>query len=464
MKYNKSLIHIILIQICFFKLSFSYLIFPFKTHKTQLNDKENNITLIFASLLDNNIFIELEIGEPKQTIEVFLRSDLYNFFISKKAKNGKDPINENPYIFDVGSDLNKFFDEKNSTSIEITNNTIISIYPEETIGYVSTDLFHFVNTENKRISKKIPFILYNNTKRNTPGVIGLEVPLDDIDKEFSFIDLLKENTIIESYFWMLNYTSDYEGELIIGEQPHIFAPLYYKEEDLKNFYPFLDDAMLGWGLVFDDINFGGKYFRQFHETYFSYEINYIKGIKELEDELDIYFNSSIQDGVCFKESNRFSWSQPHKFFYCNKEKYKEKIKYFPKLEFYQFDYNYTFELNYEDLFIEKNDIIILLIFFDDANFDWFLGRPFFKKYSFLMNQDTKILSFYKKSQNNNNNENNSHKRNNNITIKIIFVVLTLIILLILGIFIGKYYFKGVKKYKNVIEEEYDYTSKNDEIN
>ena len=178
-----------------------------------------------------------------------------------------------------------------------------------------------------------------------------------------------------------------------------------------------------------------------------------------------FFNNSIQDGICFKEINKFSSYGPYKFFYCNKEKYKEKVKYFPKLQFYQFDYNYTFELDYKDLFIEKNDKLILLIFFDDVQFDWFFGKPFLKKYSFLMNPDTKILGFYKKEKNNNNdNEKSSDKHRNNIALKIIIIIIALIILLILGIFIGKYYFKESKKYKNVIDEEYDYTGKNDEIN
>ena len=117
-------------------------------------------------------------------------------------------------------------------------------------------------------------------------------------------------------------------------------------------------------------------------------------------------------------------------------------------------------MNYEDLFIEKNDKLILLIFFDDAQFDWFFGKPFFKKYSFLMNQDEAILGFYKKTKSD---EKTTKK---NIAIKIVIIVGLLILLLILGIFIGKYYFKGDKKSKNlnVIDEDYDYTSKNDEIN
>ena len=75
--------------------------------------------------------------------------------------------------------------------------------------------------------------------------------------------------------------------------------------------------MDGRRLVFDEINFG-----EFHETYFSYEINYIKGITELENESDIFFNGYIQNGICLKEINKFSSYGSYRFFYCNKEKIK----------------------------------------------------------------------------------------------------------------------------------------------
>ena len=462
MKNNILIIYFILIQIYILNFSFSYLQFPFKTHHPQIKENEKNITLIFASLVDNNIYINLDIGEPKQTIEVFLRSDIYDFYISEKPKNDSNQSIISPYIFEVGSDLSKFYDEKNSSTLEITNESIDQ-YPGLGVGKLSFDYIHFINTKNEKISKKLPFILYPSTLRNTPGAIGLEVPLDEIDKEYNFLDKLKENNIIESYYWMINYTSDYEGNLIIGEQPHIFDPINYKEEDLYQSYPFLEDTMYGWGLLFDKISFGDFSFQQYHDSFFNYDINYIKGTIELEMELDRYFNKSIENGICFKEILNFTYG-PYKFFYCNKDKYKENIKLFPKIEFYQFEFNYTFELDYKDLFVEKDDKLILMIFFDDAFYDWFLGRPFLKKYLFLMNQDTKIIGFYRKENNSNNDNKKSDNKNNDSLFKLIIVVIGLVILLILGILIGKYYFQNKKKHKNTIDEEYEYTAKNEEIN
>jgi len=272
---------------------------------------------------------------------------------------------------------------------------------------------------------------------------------------------LKENDVIKNYYWMINYTSENEGNFIIGEQPHKFDPQNYKEEDLLIAHPFTMSAMsLAWGLRFDEITFMERNFRPYHECYFKYEYNYIEGIDNFEKELDKYFNESIQNGTCFKEIHKYYPYGPDKYYYCDKEKYKDIIKYFPPLKFYLNEMNYTFELNYKDLFVEKYDKLILMIFFPRyGTMSWTFGKPFLKKYSFLMNQDSKIIGYYDRKifeiPNNN---------NNNILLKIILIVIGIIIILVLGIILGKFITQE-KKRKNIMDDEgYDYTAKNDEIN
>ena len=70
----------------------------------------------------------------------------------------------------------------------------------------------------------------------------------------------------------------------------------------------------------------------------------------------------------------------------------------------------------------------------------------------------KLLAFITKKEMKIINENNS----SNTVLKIIFIILGVGILLILGIFIGKYYFKD-KKRKIIIEDDYEYNSKKDDI-
>ena len=138
------------------------------------------------------------------------------------------------------------------------------------------------------------------------------------------------------------------------------------------------------------------------------------------------------------------------------------MKYFPTLKFFQYDFNYTFELTYKDLFIEKNDKIILLIFFDQMRFDWRLGKPFLRKYSFLFNQDTKMVGFYK-NQNIGNNTNKNNLDSKWKIILIVFVIFFAIVILVFsGILIGIYLFRKKRKNKYTIDEDYDYTTKNDE--
>ena len=271
---------------------------------------------------------------------------------------------------------------------------------------------------------------------------------------------MKENDVIKNYYWMINYTSENEGNFIIGEQPHKFDSQNYKEEDLLIAHPFTMTAMnLKWGLRFDEIAFRERNFRPNHECYFKYEYNYIEGIDKLEKELDNYFNESIQNGTCFKEIHKYYPYEPYKYYYCDKEKYKDIIKYFPPLEFYLKEMNYTFELNYTDLFVEKYDKLILMVFFPKyGSMDWYLGKPFLKKYSFLMNQDSKIIGYYDRKIIDNSNNNNY------ITLKIILIVIGIIIILALGVALGKFITKE-KKRKNIMDDDgYDYTAKNDEIN
>ena len=459
MKNRKKLIYLLFININLFSYTFSYLIFPFKTKKSILEDTEHNITRLFRSLLYNNIYINLEIGEPKQNVEAFLASKYIYFYFSEKTKNNPRTNTSNPDFDDVGCELDNFFDKNKSESIEITNIKARDLYGIK--GNASYDYFYLKNEKNEIIKDKLKFFLYESTIGNRPAVVGLQFPR--VKEEFNLFTILKEKDLITSFNWMVNYTSEDEGNFIIGELLHKIDPQNYKEENLLTGHPYTYKAMQEiWGLRMDDILFNGRNFRPYHECYFYYELNYIEGIDNLEKELDKYFNDSINNGTCFKKYIVYPYS-PHKFYYCEKEKYKENMKYFPPIKFIHKEMNYTFELTYEDLFIEKYDKLILLIFFSDNGSSWKFGKPFLKKYNFIMNQDHKIVSFYKNHGYQNNDKGNKEDGNNKNNYILIFTLtgIVMIILIFLGIFIGKYVFKK-KKRINTLDDDYDYTRKNDD--
>ena len=445
--------------IALFEYTNSYIIYPFTTRKLIIKDDEKNNTLLFKSLLYNHIYINMKIGEPNQIIDVFLRMDTTEFYLSEKNKNDINTNSPYPQIEDVNSSLDNFYDKNISESIEFLN---LSGRDYRHKSKVINEFLIFPKIAKEIINKKINIVLYNTTYGNMPGVFGLKLAESLTEKHTNLLDQLKLKDLINSYFWMINYTSEYEGNLILGEQPHIFDPKNFKEELLYISYPFLFRTMNYWGLRFDEITFQNRNFRPNHECYFRYEYNYIRATDDYGEELEKYFNKSIANGTCFKEYIKYPSS--YKIFYCNKEKYKNNIKYFPSLIFESKDLNYTFELNYKDLFIEKNDKLILMIFIDTGIY-WYLGKPFLKKYSFLMNQDSKTVGFYKKVNENidinGDNKYNNYSKNN--IFKIIIIILGIIVLLSIGIFIGKYYFKDKKKPMNIIDEEYDYSAKKDDI-
>ena len=454
MKKIKIINNIIIFYFCILnKYSFSYVIFPFKTRNPEVYNTDKNNTLLFRSLQDNNIYINMEMGEPKQLIDVFLRTDTEIMYFSEKNKSDLNYNYTNPIIYDVNSKLENFFDKNMSSTFEMTNKTV-SVFND--VGKYSNDIIYY-KTDKDNIRLKSSFGLLRTSRGNMPGVIGFKLLKYDIYSAYNIIEQLKSNDIINSYFWMINYTSEYEGNLIIGEQLHIIDPIHYKEEDLNLAHTFLYATITEWGLRFDEITFKNINFRPYHECYFKYELNYILGIDKFEKEMDIYFNESINNGTCFKENIKYPYS-PHTFFYCNKE-YKNNIKYFPPLRFEHVELNYTFELNYKDLFFEKDDKIIFMVFFDDYGMDWRFGKPFLKKYSFVMNPNAKTVGFYIKNYY----ENNKKNKNNKIVLKIFIIIIALIILLILGILLGKYLFKSKNKPINVIEDDYDYTAKNEDF-
>ena len=378
---------------------------------------------------------------------------LSKFFFSEKTKNNPSTNVSNPRVDDVGCELENFFDKNISDSLEITDIKKSSFSVK---GFVSYDYLYLKNEKNEINKEKLKFILYESTIGNRPAVIGLEYPR--IKEPYNIFTILKEMDIITSYNWMVNYTSSDEGNLIIGELLHNIDTQNYKEEDLLVGHPFTYKAMQEiWGLRMDDILFNGENFRPNHECYFYYEYNYIEGIDYLERELDKFFNESIINGTCFKENIKYPYG-PNKFYYCNKEKYKNNMKYFPPLQFLHKEMNYTFELTYEDLFIEKYDKLILLIFFQDRGSTWRLGKPFLKKYAFIMNQDDRVVKFYEKHGYQKDDGDGNRKM---FILTLSLIAVGVIILIVLGIFIGKYLFKK-KKRLNTIDDEYEYTEANKE--
>ena len=109
------------------------------------------------------------------------------------------------------------------------------------------------------------------------------------------------------------------------------------------------------------------------------------------------------------------------------------------------EYDFVFEP--KDLFYHYYDRYFFLISFRDS-FYIRIGKPFFKKYNMIFNQDSKQLAIYSFYQEN-------KTKNSSLVLPTILIIIFSILVLVFVFFLFRYKLK--KKKINEIEEGYDYS-------
>ena len=493
-------------------LSNCYLILPLNFMPVYKNE-ENTPSLIMRNLVYTKVYANLEVGTPKESIQIPIEFESNDFYISENAR-------EKFLKYPDKWDEIKFFNSTNSKTCE-------KVEEEEYDGdnfdksQYYKDIFYF-NEKNVELE----FYLPENIKTAESGGIGLELwPIytmtnSTIDEKRTFLKKLKNNGLINEYYWSVFYNSknytDKNGFILLGPLPHnLNKDLgYYNKE-------YFDQDYLNY--VFADIWVDRiKYRFQFDEVYaykgndkenkiidkdlpmnssrilnveLEYNFGGIQASNRFLPYFKKYFEEYITRGECFFDN--FKVASTKYFFYCKNDKnLTEKIKEnFPSFSFLSRDLNITFELNPDDLFVEEKDYVFLVMFFHFTTADlWIMGRPFLQKYQFIINPDRKIINFYSSldkinpntdsnSDSNSDSDKNSDKNSdkisdkntniNNTEIKkttlllIIIVIVAVLIIIVLGFCLLKYYFKAKllrKKRANELEEPYEYIEKKDQNN
>jgi hypothetical protein len=137
---------------------------------------------------------------------------------------------------------------------------------------------------------------------------------------------------------------------------------------------------------------------------------------------------------------------------------------FPSLVFSSKSIEYNFEFTNKDLFVQINNKYYFLIIFQTlikpGDIIWYLGEPFYKKYTFSLQFDSKAIGFYlnksKGIDNNNGLDDNNFKAK--YIIIIIIGVLALIILIIATILVLIYLKKRKKRMNELEDDNYEYVN------
>ena len=431
----------------------SPLILPFKTYNPLITKDHNLLELIkktsdeeiVETVLKNLIYIKLDMGNSKindtlsNSIDFFLymsKNDFYFNILKINESKYKKVLNYNNYIL-LKDILN--FTYYNYSLIKTLRS---SLYPYEKLDIVNETInLNIKNTisdkpEKIEVNIFIPFkdlIIYDHR----PGILGLSFN--------NYNDNLNE-----------------EGDLVIGGYPHEYDSQHFNLEKLRNSKIYIDKNMHpDWNLLFI------KSFIIINndKSLYEYELNkntystlrieefFILGTEEYFIQIQkIFFDKYINKSICQKQTHKktkYVQNYYHIMCYFNGDKKKKKnfLKTFPVLKFYQNEMNYNFTLNSTDLFtiIPDNDRILFNIEYLENNNNWIFGKPFFKKYKLLFNEDEKTISYYIEDDN----EFNKYK---NFKFKylnyIVIIILTMFAYIIFSLYIKKIKIKNKRKRNN----------------
>ena len=466
-----------------------YIIIPFDSMiYNPKNDAKIN-TDFLSSLYYDDIYINISLGNPKQTIKAFLRLDQYELRIKE------------PKYISTSSSSFKIY--KPGEKIISTENfhfkTINSL--DDLCNFIHSDEINKVQKEKENIDeyKNVTFVYLNSTTNNrfletelleddlnklvkyNYSMLGLRQRQINWDTYPNFINNLKQlkyiNTSIFSFVFNQNSNSNHLGYLIIGE---VYTDKIDEYENVTKTNFALRRSAMSWDISLDTIYSQSNkdninsYYERSVSAELRVEINYILGTKSYKVFIDKeFFNTLVEQKVCeFKKAlinyNIGTYicdgkSEIFMNYYNNK---------FPDLVFSMRNIDDKLILTKEDLFSRNTQNIsdtnfYFKIFFHGIQItSWQLGRVFLKKYRLSFNYDTSLILYHKNKNIGKIKDNNIIQTNNDnksYILKIFFIIFLAVIIFGLGILFHKLIIKKPRKTKaNELDDGFDY--QNDDKN
>ena len=397
--------------------------------------------------IDNPYKTEIDLGDPSQRMPGFLKTDEFGFFLSNQG------CPHSAFYFKGSKDFKyitpkEYFDEGEISNYQISD----SIFLQKLNETEDSNETQYINTKIENYLLSVD----NSMKGQQCFHVGTQISLKGEEKATSLIDVLNEKKHIKSYY--------YEFDIIDEDEMNLNIGLNLTEENKTN-YKFIKPIRIEESAYFSNQKIGLKF------DYISINNYNTSYNMETNAELDIslgcfigntdfheYFKRYLKENDIYVEPKLFEYSYLVYFFEKDFKGF-EKIKNF-KLIFYHRELNFNFTLDYEDLVLEKRNGYYFMISFEkNSRHTWKLGFPFFNKYKFIFEHDSKLMGFYCPFGCSDSNSNKKIQENN-FNIKKFFIILGIIIvaiiILIIGIFIGKKLFEVRKKRANELLDVYEY--------
>ena len=429
---------------------------------------------IMTVFMNQKIYLNIELGTPKQEIQIPLKFNEHILYILNKQCSKDNSI------------TNLVYDETKSSSFKtISEELEYGTDFDFNLYQYCTDIFYFLEDSKDKKNKKynnnidLHFRLVLDGKSDLLGGFGLQIYPSKVDTEEKNmpcpLKLLKEKNINNYSVWSIHFSKEGniigdEGYLLLGEYPHnisynlgFYDNYEFDKDNLRTLYDLSNQKVMNYEIQMTEIYFydtedkkdktDQKYFNNLKKDEFLKEIiipevsvyyitkfDYNFGGILIPEYFNLYlqnkiFDSYIKSQNCFTETiNVDKIVFNCKFFYCKKEKkiinsIKDKI---PTILFNQQHLKYNFTINVNDIIYSDDNYVYFLLFYSTSQKNkWTLGKPFLKKYPFLFNPDSKDIGFY------------SSFLLTGVKYKTTFIIGTIlsVIFIIIGLLIGR------KKYK-----------------
>ena len=378
------------------------------------------------------------------------REKAYEEIYGLKNKSKKD---DTPPGYDPMNEYNPDYDENGNKP-----------YNDEDLEEIYGGEYHNNNKENDKNKENKP---KEEKEKENERYIG-----NGLFKEESanFITQLKKRDKINSFAFTIRYNNDNDGEIIIGDLPHEYNPKIYSPDNyFFDTVTITTEPPFNWHFVYKKCLYGENEIDKSNMVKLSIDFGFIKG--------NTYLKRYLEQNFFNVNSCQKNKVNDYDIFSCKKEALKnfKPIIFELQSKYCTNNANAKFEFTYDDLFIQdKYDnsmYIFQIIFNSDGLFNnWVFGKPLFKKYQMVFDQDRKTYGFYLELNNNGNNIIDKNIKNNNMdnsSSKIswgIIVILVLISLVMVYI-IHKLIKRLPRKLKaNELEENFSYDSSNSKYN
>jgi hypothetical protein len=365
------------------------------------------------SYINNDIYINIPFGTPEQIIPLNIRLQNHITVITSE---------------DCEKDSIKKFSYSSSITFKKLKKTKMNFSGREyEKGFKVSDTITI--GENK--IDNFEFLLADSINYLQSGILGLKFKENhDSLVDMNFIHQLKKKDIISSYSFSLNYLNNDNGELIIGEYPHLYNKNYL-ENNFVHMKSGASKSLINWIIDFDEIFYSKIRIKGIKKILLKIEFSFIIGSKEFFDVIKKEFFDN--NNKCKLDNNNI-----YKYYICDND---VDLTKFNNVSFGLKDIKYYFNFTDKDLFFELNNKKYFQILFNvnETINEWVFGKTFFKNNFLIFDSDRKIIGMYL-----NLNKDKFNKSFYHILI-IIFIIIIIILIIYIIFYLKKYKFIRTKR-------------------